>query len=283
MGGSTDVDAAFVKMCDLSGDGDFLILRATGTDAYNPYVRNLCPNGNSVATLIVPSRFAAADPFVVAAIDNAEAIFIAGGDQSNYIEYWSGTPLLLALSNAVNRSVPMGGTSAGLNVLSQFIYSAEASKGATSSEALANPFSRTMTFARDFTIVPTLLGIIADPHFAARDRMGRDLAFLCRIRYNGWATNPKGIAVDEETALWIDGAGNSEVLGSGNVYFLRAPGAPQVCAPRQPLTYLNISVYRIATGDTFNLTNWIGAGGTEYTVSATAGVLSSTQAGGSIY
>ena len=40
MGGSTDVDAAFAWMCQRSRGGDFLIVRASGTDAYNPYVRD---------------------------------------------------------------------------------------------------------------------------------------------------------------------------------------------------------------------------------------------------
>jgi hypothetical protein len=53
MGGGTDVDAAFQWMCQKSGNGDFLVIRATGTDAYNPYIQQLCPNENSVATLII--------------------------------------------------------------------------------------------------------------------------------------------------------------------------------------------------------------------------------------
>ena len=51
MGGGTDVDAAFQWMCQRSGGGDFLVIRATGTDAYNPYIQALCPAENSVATL----------------------------------------------------------------------------------------------------------------------------------------------------------------------------------------------------------------------------------------
>ena len=41
MGGNTDVDAAFQWMCALAGNGDFLVIRATGTDAYNPYIQSL--------------------------------------------------------------------------------------------------------------------------------------------------------------------------------------------------------------------------------------------------
>src|SRR6185503_17227163 len=119
MGGSTDVDAAFQWMCDRAGNGDFLVIRATGTDAYNPYIQQLCPAANSVATLIIPSAAAANDPTVAATIQNAEAIWIAGGDQSNYINFWTGTQVQTILNAKIAAHVPVGGTSAGLNVLTQ--------------------------------------------------------------------------------------------------------------------------------------------------------------------
>lgn len=283
MGGGTDVDAAFQWMCQRSGNGDFLVIRATGTDAYNPYIQQLCPNENSVATLIIPNRTAASDPFVISAIQNAEALWIAGGDQSNYINYWKGTPVQTALQGLIARGVPIGGTSAGMNVLSQFIYSALASQGVTSSQALADPFTRYITLDRDFVSLTTVAGVIGDPHFVTRDRMGRDLAFFCRINLNGWSAAPRGISIDEQTALLIDGSGNGTAVGNSTVYFLQAPGAPQVCQSKTPLTYQNIGVYRIAAGGTFSLSSWTGQGGVSYSVSANAGVLSSTQSGGSIY
>ena len=283
MGGGTDVDAAFQWMCQRSGNGDFLVIRATGTDAYNPYIQQLCPAENSVATLIIPNASAAADPFVVAAIQNAEALWIAGGDQSNYINFWKGTPTQTAINSLIARGAPIGGTSAGMNVLTQFVYSALASQGATSSQSLADPFNRYITLDRDFVNLAILQGIIGDPHFVTRDRMGRDLAFLCRIYSNGWSNAPRDIAIDERTALLIDSAGNGSVVGSSTVYFMQAPGAPQTCQAGTPLTYQNIGVYRITSSGTFNLTRWSGSGGVSYSISANAGVLSSSQAGGSIY
>ena len=113
--------------------------------------------------------------------------------------------------------------------------------------------------------------------------MGRDLAFLCRIYNNGWSPTPRDIDIDEQTALLLDSMGNVTVVGNSTVYFLQAPGAPQVCQPNTPLTYQNISVYRIQAGAKFNVPKWNGTGGTAYTVSANAGVLSSTQPGGGIY
>jgi cyanophycinase-like exopeptidase len=283
MGGGTDVDAAFQWMCGKSGNGDFLVIRASGTDAYNPYIRTLCPSGNSVATLIIPSVAAANDPFVNSTVQKAEAIWIAGGDQSDYINFWKGTPLEANLNSAIARGVPIGGTSAGMNVLTQFVYSALLPQGVTSSQALADPYSRYITLDRDFVNITSLAAIIGDPHFVTRDRMGRDLAFLCRIYQNSWSTTPRDIAVDEATALLIDTNGHVTLVGASTAYFLQASGGPQVCQSKTPLTYQNISVYRINSSGSFNLQQWTGTGGTSYQVSANAGVLSSTLPGGNIY
>jgi cyanophycinase len=283
MGGGTDVDAAFQWMCGKSGGGDFLVIRATGTDAYNPYIQALCPGENSVATLIIPNRAAASDPFVISTIQKAEALWIAGGDQSDYINFWKGTPVETEIQNVINRHAPIGGTSAGMNVLSQFLYSALGSQGVTSSQALADPFNRYITLDENFVTIASLQGLIDDPHFVTRDRMGRDLAFMCRVDLNGWSSAPRDIAIDEQTALLIDATGNGTVVGSSTIYFMKASGAPQLCQAKTPLTYQNIAVYRIMAGGTFNLNTWAGTGGVSYAVSATNGVLSSTQAGGSIY
>jgi cyanophycinase len=281
MGGGYDVDAAFQWMCGLAGRGDFLIVRASGTDAYNPYVLQLCPELNSVATLIVPSAGAANDPFVVSTLKDAEAIWFAGGDQSDYVA-WKGTGLQAELSEAIARGVPVGGTSAGMMVLTQFIYSAMLNQGVTSSQALANPYNKYITLDRDFAAVADLAGVIGDSHFVTRDRMGRTIAFMARIAAAGWSYQPRAIAVDEQTALLIDDSGVASVVGPGTAYFLRASGPAEDCAPSTPLTYMNIDVYRVTAGATFNLGRWTGRGGQFYQVSAIGGVLWSTL-GDSLY
>jgi cyanophycinase len=283
MGGGTDVDAAFAWMCGRAPGGDFLVLRASGTDAYNPYILGLCPGLNSVATLIVPSVGSAGDPFVVNAVRAAEAIFIAGGDQSDYVNDWKGTPLQDELNLAIARNVPVGGTSAGMMVLTPFIYSAQASQGATSSQALADPFNRYVSLDRDFATLPDLAGTVGDSHFVTRDRMGRDLAFMCRIAANLWTATPRSISVDEETALLVDARGTATVAGIGAAYFLQAFGPAQVCEPKTPLTYLGVEVQKVPVGGGFSFGTWRANGGVRYTVDAQAGVLRSSQQGGSIY
>ena len=89
MGGGKDLDDAFSWMCQKSGGGDFLVIRATGDDDYNPYIAKLCKQ-NSVATLVIPTREAAMDPKVAETLQKAEALFISGGDQSELCEVLEG-------------------------------------------------------------------------------------------------------------------------------------------------------------------------------------------------
>src|SRR5262245_25980520 len=123
MGGGTDVDAAFQWMCQRAGGGDFVVIRTTGTDAYNPYIQQLCPQMDSVETIIINNVNGANSEYVSSHIQNAEALWIAGGDQSTYVNLWRGTAVQTGVNFLLNSKLaPVGGTSAGLAVLSQFIY-----------------------------------------------------------------------------------------------------------------------------------------------------------------
>ncbi|HJP91725.1 MAG TPA: cyanophycinase [Pyrinomonadaceae bacterium] len=283
MGGGTDVDAAFQWMCERAGGGDFVVIRTTGTDAYNPYIQQLCPQMDSVETIIITSVTGANSSYVSSHIQNAEALWIAGGDQSTYVNLWRGTAVQTGVNFLLNsKSAPVGGTSAGLAVLSQFIYTGELGS-VTSSQALANPFHRYVTLDRD--LFQSALGVdkLYDSHFVTRDRMGRSLVFLARIVNNGWSTQPRGIGIDEQTALLVLPNGAATMVGNGAAYFLQAPGPAQVLAEKTPMTYLNIGVYKVPQGGTFNLSTWHGTGGVAYTLNVNNGSLTSTQAGGNIY
>jgi len=283
MGGGTDVDAAFQFMCQRAGGGDFLVIRTTGTDAYNPYIQQLCPQMDSVETIIITSVTGANSAYVSTQIQNAEALWIAGGDQSTYVALWRGTAVQTGVNFLLNsKQAPVGGTSAGLAVLSQFIYTG-AIGSVTSSQALVNPFHRYVTLDRD--LFQSALGgnKLYDSHFVTRDRLGRSLVFLARIVNNGWAGQPRAIGIDEETALLVLPTGAASMVGVGAAYFLQAPGPAQVLADRTPLTYLNIGVYKVPQGGTFNLSTWTGTGGVAYTLNVNNGSVTSTQAGGNIY
>jgi len=264
-GGGTDVDENFRRMGARAGGGDFVVIRAAGTDAYNPYIYDLC-NCDSVATIVFKNRNAVTDPFVIQTIRNAEALFIAGGDQSDYVKLWKGTPIEDAIHFVAAKPAPVGGTSAGMAIMSEFIYSAMTSSSLTSAEALANPFHKDLTLDRDFLILPKLGGLITDQHLQERDRMGRTVAFLARLVRDGWTPQARAIAADRETALHVDpSTGVAEVFTTPThptpfVYFLTTPGPPEMCEPNIPLTFRNVAVYRIGPGNSFNLDRWRGTG-----------------------
>jgi len=287
MGGGSDLDEAFRFLCEKGAGGDFLILRAAGDDDYNPYVNGLCKT-NSVATLIIPSREAANDPKVADIIRHAEAVFIAGGDQARYINWWQHSPVEDALNANIAAGKPLGGTSAGLAVMGQFIYSAQGDApddpDLTSAQALADPYFNRVTVRRDFVKIDLLSNTLTDTHFAKRNRLGRSLAFLARIVQDGWSAKPREIAVDEKSAVLVEGDGTARVIGSGKgAYFIQVQAAPATCKAQTPLTLDNIAVYHGPGGSRFDLKSWSGSGGNSYTLSVDKGVVSSTQPKGELY
>ena len=286
MGGGDDLDEAFKWMCERAGGGDFVVLRASGDEDYNPYIQGLCKL-NSVATFILTSRAAAQNPFVADAIRHAEAVFIAGGDQAHYINWWMDTPVQQALNEAIQRGVPIGGTSAGLAVQGEFVYSAQGDspndKDLNSPQTLANPYHPRVTIVHAFLKNPLLKNVITDTHFAARDRMGRSLVFMARILQDGKAREIRDIAVDERTSVLLDPDGHAVVVGAGHAYFMQSTQAPEVCKPVTPLTFRGIAVRSLAAGQRFDVALWRSNDGVSYTLSVEAGVVKSSLPDGSIY
>ena len=274
-GGGTDQPEAFRWLIDHAGGGDIVVIRASGTDAYNPFIAKLGQT-NSVETIVFHDRSAASDPEVLNRLKHAEAVFLAGGDQGNYVRYWKDTPVEDTLNALAARGVPIGGTSAGLAVLSQFSFAA-LNDSITSKDALADPYSPKVTIERDFLDMPYLKGVITDTHFVERDRLGRTLVFLARMLQDGLASPARAIAVDSTTAVLVEADGRASVVGKTTAYFMTAAKRATVCQPNTPLSIDDIAVYRVKAGDTFNLKTWTGTGGIAYTLSVDKGVVRSSR------
>ena len=286
-GGSNDIADAMRWMIERSGGGDFVVIRCSGSDGYNPWIYNRLGGVDSVESIVFLSQKACNDKFVLDTIRNAEALFIAGGDQWDYVSMWKGTPVEDAIHFVADKPAPVGGTSAGLAVLGEYVFSAKHDT-IDSEAALINPYNRSVALKRDFLSMQDMEDKITDSHFVARDRMGRLVTFLARIVEDGWSDVAMGIGIDEKTALGVDANGDVTVFSlpgytTGSAYMLSTSGLPEVCKPNTPLTFAEVSVYRISGTATFNLATWDGDGGTPYTLSAIDGTLVSDQFGGSIY
>lgn len=246
-----------------SGGGDVVILRASGADGYNTYLyTTLSETVNSVETILLNSTEWVNDETVVQKIRNAEALFIAGGDQGKYVTYWKDSKVEDAINYLINiKKVPVGGTSAGCAILGQIYYPAF-KESLTSAEALSDPYHANLMLGRnDFIDAPFLANTITDTHFAQRNRQGRLVAFLARIRTD-WNVTGRGIGVSEKTAVGIEPNGMATVFGSGVAYFVMpdSPNGPEQCVAGKPLVWLAnkkaIRVVEVQNAGTFDLNTW---------------------------
>ena len=160
-------------------------------------------------------------------INQAEAIWFAGGDQWTYVSFWRNTPVEVAINEAIHqRNIVLGGTSAGMAIHGKYYFSAQ-NGTVTSSAALGNPFNPQMTVdSTHFIENTTLSHVVTDTHFDNPNRKGRLVAFLARIHHD-YGQFAKAIACDEYTAVCIDTNGIARVFGGypaydDNTYFIQS-------------------------------------------------------------
>ena len=267
-GGGTDCDAAFLWLIGKCGGGDFVVLRADDSSGYNDWIYATLKGVDSVHTLVVNSRALADSTYVETVIKNAEAVFIAGGDQYLYYSYWKGTKLESALGYAANtKKIPVGGTSAGMHVLGGYDY-IPFGTAVVSSEAQKNPYHANMNYIKNDFLgsMMYMQNVVLDTHFYERDRMGRFIAFMARVikDYGVPYSGMKGIACDEETAVCVDESGNGRIFGTGYAFFTLGNKAVERCVSGTTLDWYGnkqaVKCWRVpgtASGSkTFNLASW---------------------------
>ena len=212
MGGGREIDEAFKWFAAQAGHGHIVILRASGDDELQDWIYRDIGGVASVQTLIFHARPSASDPRVLAIVKHADGIFIAGGDQANYVRFWKGTPLNDLLNAHVRAGKPLGGTSAGLAILGKWGYGAMDGGSITSPEALHDPAGPAVTLVGDFIGLPRLAHTITDTHFVQRDRLGRLLAFVARLAKDHHTAAITGLGVDQDSALLVDADGHARFL-----------------------------------------------------------------------
>jgi cyanophycinase len=283
-GGGGDNDEAMQWMLERADSGDVVVLRASGSDGYNPYFfSELGVYVNSVETIRFDDAAAADDPYVATQIRNAECLFFAGGDQYDYLSYWKGTPVQDAINYLINeKGVTVGGTSAGMAILSNWYY-APSGSSLTAEEALSNPYhpDYEVLGQNDFLQVPYLDNTITDTHYEQRERPGRHMGFLARMA-EATQSRSFGIAANEYTAVCIDENGLARAFGEypeyeeDVVFFLQAncqdDFLPEVMEAGVPLTWNRgqsaVKVYaipaRMEGSGSMDLNDWQNVQGGEW-------------------
>lgn len=294
MGGATEDDNGSTWFLNKAGGGNVVVIRASGSDGYNNYFFNdLGVTLQSVETIVFNNANASTSAFVQRRLQNAEAIWIAGGDQYIYETYWKNTPIMDILNNHVNVKIaPIGGTSAGMAILGEHYFNAEVSS-VTSATALSNPYNAGVTLETDFLSMPYLSNTITDTHYDNPNRKGRHTTFIARLTAENGGAAFYGIAANEYVAICIDENGLATVFGEypdypDAAYFIRMNcfnDQPEVLEPGTPLTWDTndeaLFVFKAnATSNgstTFDLSNWTSAiGGVWEHWNITNGTLSET-------
>lgn len=263
-GGGTDHDAATSALIDAGGRGDAVILRMDDTGgayasyfvergahaateiALDPAGGNDDVTGPALATL----RARADEPWIASRIDHAEILFLAGGNQTKYVDAWQGTGIAAAVNRLVARGGAIGGTSAGMHALAAVVHAPRGDgDSVTSSVALADPYvavgehsgTRSLDFAPSPFGVPLLTGLVVDTHWTQRDRRGRSLVFLARlltdeVRALGGISL---LACDEGVAVLLDMTGNGRVFGpaGGGAFLFQPDVLPGRCVDDRSLDW----------------------------------------------
>jgi cyanophycinase len=266
-GGGKDVDEAMQTMIDtVRGCGscdtklDVVVIRASGTDGYNPWFMGL-RGVDSIDTLLITDRESANRPDVEEEVRNAEIVFFAGGDQCNYVRWIKGTRVADAIRAVYRRGGGVGGTSAGLAIQSDVIYDSCPDQSAASKDVLLDPYSIDVSLSRDFFHWPGLKNTISDTHFKQRDRMGRLMTFIARSLQDHQGSAFLGIGVSERTSLVVDERGQAAVMGEGPAYLVLGDHPPEHCVKGQPLTYRGFRVWKFEKGEHIDLTHRPATGG----------------------
>ncbi|AGA25457.1 cyanophycinase [Singulisphaera acidiphila] len=289
-GGDTDIVESFQWMIDRSGGGDFLVIRTSGTDAYNKDIFDITtPRGqraDSVATLIVTSRAASFDPFVARTIRSAEALWIAGGDQAMHYARWRQSPVADAIHDLIARGVPVGGTSSGLAVMGEYIYTSEGDgpkePHLTSTQALRNPSHSRVTVRDDFLHLPFLGGALLEPHFVQESRYGRMAVFLNQVAAGDRGREVRGIGIDRKTALLVGSDGSAQVITGpdhphGKVILFRLTTPSAVTDQSRAPIVAEFEALEFHREDTIDLLRWGGTDATAYRMSIDGMVLKMAQ------
>ena len=224
LGGAKNELQGFSQFLNAANGGDVLVIstKATINHRYTHDLWNMAESMgikvDSVETLSFLNREAAEAEFVLNKIKNAEAIFFTGGNQALYIKRIKNTAAHLAIKERVSHGIPIAGTSAGLAIMGEYIFSAKYG-GVSSRYVLKNPHAREISIEKNFFNAELLKNLITDTHFMNRQREGRLLGFMFRTQFDYGLNSLYGVGIDEQTSLIIkDDFMKSHGIGDAYLY-----------------------------------------------------------------
>jgi len=250
MGGGAENDEASNLFLDAAQGGDVIVLRASGSvyTYINYFHFHLLPavKPSSVNTILTTVPQLGGDESVLCRLRYAEAIWLAGGDQWDYLGGWP-AGLHDALADFISDGGAMGGTSAGAVSLGEAAF--DARNGTVTSEmALHYPTSSSVSISYPSFAHPRLESTLVDSHFSQRSREGRILAFLARFLVEKEKSQVLGIGLDEGVAMVLDGGGFRVFGPQDGAAWVYSVTGPALLSEDLPLDLEGILRVRLAPG-----------------------------------
>ncbi|EAT10820.1 type 1 glutamine amidotransferase-like domain-containing protein [Bermanella marisrubri] len=234
----------------LSGGGDFLVIRSNGVGSQAKWACRTFPEFvKSAAEISIDSIEDANHPAVNQLIKEAEVIWIAGGDQNRYEDFWKGTKLSQSLNEHV-QSKAIGGTSAGMAILGSSYYAPRYKKAVIGSELLNDPYHKESQdlFHDDLIQHPLLENTFNETHvdrvIEGETRHSRLAGFLARAQAENPKEKMRAIGLNEASYIVTDEFGVGKVYGQ-KAYFVQANDRPKTLKAKQPISDFKMQVYVI--------------------------------------
>lgn len=257
--GSPDGDAFGQFLGDLSSEGpvDVAVLAASfaSGSSSTPECDVLIelPGVNSCTTITIRSVEEANNPEPAEVVASSDAVYFAGGNQCNYME-WRETALMEAVKSVFNKGGGVGGGSAGLAIQGEWVYDG-CTGSIRSEEALENPYDSFMSLSNGVFSWPFMSGWITDSHFSERDRLGRLIAFQARIMEAEQTDTWLGLGLDDDSAIVVNSSGMATVYGADS-YIVKTTQPAENLDENSPLKIDSVEVYKVSPGSQFQMDNY---------------------------
>ncbi len=176
----------------------------------------------------------------IGAIEEADGVFMTGGNQLRLSTTLGGTKVAQAIRRQNAAGMHVAGTSAGAAFMPEHMI-AGGLEGST-------PSPNMVTLAPGLGLTNNF---IIDQHFRQRDRLGR---LLTALAYNPFAV---GIGLDEDTAAFIRPGDTLDVVGSGGITIVdpsEIEHSSMAKARRdQPVSLIGVRLHILVAGGHFEI------------------------------
>jgi len=246
--GGDSINLRFVQLARAAGNGPIVILpmaSADGLEVAKLRERIFQALGAETVTLDITRESAGSDS-VARALSAASGIWFSGGAPSRLTAAILGTPALDSVRARYFAGAVVGGSSAGVMVMSDSIFTGQerrpGSRWRTTDTSAAEPNT---TIERDNVVIAPGFGLLRDaivyPHYIRRQRHNR---LLSRVLEH---PSQVGVGIDELAAVVILPSGEWEIMGESQVLIYDARGSQR--AGGKLLGAVDIRLHVLGPGD----------------------------------